>query len=454
MTSLFSKLALSNELVSNLTAMGFNTPTPIQQTAIPQILQGHDICACAQTGSGKTAAFLLPVIDKLINSRMRSNMPRAIVLSPTRELAQQVHENFKMFAKDLGLKAAVLVGGEWTGDQEKQLKKKPDLLIATPGRLLDLFERGKLLMLDVKTLVIDEADRMLDMGFMPDVERLLNCLPKDKQIILLSATFPKELQAHMDSILTDAKRIDASVSAKPVCTIAQYKVDVEVENKRIALRAILRDHPDMSAIVFCNRKKDVDIVAKSLTVHGFKSMPIHGDLSQSTRNETLDKFRNEKGLVLVASDVAARGIDIDDLPLVVNFDLPINAEDYIHRIGRTGRAGKKGLAFSLVTKRDKRILTSILKMTAMEQLENYAVSLDEPEKPREAPKSRHDLFDAEGQKIGTREPRESRTKEPRQNHRRDYDAESRFDSQVGFGDFVPKFILVDPRQYFEVHAKG
>ncbi len=414
MPSLFLNLALSKGLVSNLTQIGFETPTAIQEAAIPQILQGHDVCACAQTGSGKTGAFLLPIIDKLANTRVRTGMPRAIVLSPTRELAQQVHENFKLFARGLNLKAAVLVGGEWTGEQERQLRKRPDLIIATPGRLLDLFERGKLLMLDVKTLVIDEADRMLDMGFMPDVMRLLNCLPEQKQIILLSATFPKELQGHIDGLLKDAKHIESSVSSKPAGTITQYKVDVEQEDKRAVLRYILRKHAEMSAIVFCNRKRDVDVVAKSLKTHGFKGMPIHGDLIQSQRNETLDKFRQERGLILVASDVAARGIDIDDLPLVINFDLPTNPEDYVHRIGRTGRAGRKGVAFSFVTKRDSKLFNNIRNIIHME-LEPYAIT-----------------------------PSKTVEQEPKKDYKNSNET-----VRLGFGDWTPRFILADPLKYFE-----
>ncbi|MBX9977124.1 MAG: DEAD/DEAH box helicase [Alphaproteobacteria bacterium] len=426
MKNLFSDLALSDALVANLTAMGFDTPTPIQHAAIPHILQGRDLCACAQTGSGKTGAFLLPIIDMLINSRVRVGMPRAIILSPTRELAQQVHDNFKVFSKGMSLGAAVLVGGEWTGDQEKQLKKKPDLIIATPGRLLDLFERGKLLMMDTKILVIDEADRMLDMGFMPDVDRILKFLPKDRQTLLISATFPKELQAHMDTLMSNPKRIESAALSKPAGTIKQYKVAIESEDKQAALRQILSLDRDTSAIVFCNRKKDVDSVAKYLKGHGFKSMPIHGDLAQSKRNETLDIFRAEKGLVLVASDVAARGIDIDDLPLVINYDIPINAEDYVHRIGRTGRAGKSGVAYSFVTKRDKKSFDAVLKISSM-PIEDYIVTIE-----KDIPKS--------SQKAHSRQVKSSQ--------KETFLKPANDESKAGFGDWVPRFILADPRKYF------
>ena len=420
MTFSFSDVALSKELLANLAPLGFETPTAIQKAAIPLILQGHDVCGCAQTGSGKTGAFLLPIIDKLLHTRMRAGMPRVIILSPTRELASQVHDNFKLFSKGLGLKAAVLVGGEWTGDQEKQLRKKPDLIIATPGRLLDLYERGKILMLDIKTLVIDEADRMLDMGFMPDVTRLLNSLPSEKQIILLSATFPKELEALIHSLLKEPKYIESKEETKTASTIEQFKINLKEEDKLQALRTLIRLYENMSAIVFCNKKKDVDIVAKSLKSAGFKSMPIHGDLVQSKRNETLDTFRTKKGLILVASDVAARGIDIDDLPLVINYDLPIHADDYVHRIGRTGRAGKKGVAFSFVSKRDARLLKAIIETIWMEP-QDYALTLDDVKE-----ETSKDFHAKESDKRGRGRSSHDESK------------------QIGFGDLTPRFILADP----------
>lgn len=426
--NLFWETGLSEPLIRNLEAIGFHTPTPIQRDAIPSVLQGHDICASAQTGSGKTASFLLPVIDKLLNTRLRCNMPRAIVLSPTRELAQQVSDNFKMFSEGLGLKTALLMGGEWAGEQEKQLRKSPDFIIATPGRLLDLYERGKIIMHDIQTLIIDEADRMLDMGFMPDVNRLLACLPKHRQIVLFSATFSKELQPHIEVLLPQGKRIESSVLDRPAETIEQYKVDVDIKNKRPALCSILKLHPGTSAIVFCNRKKDVDILSLSLNKHGFKSMPLHGDLTQSLRNETLERFRNEKGMILIASDIAARGIDIDDLPLVVNFDLPINAEDYVHRIGRTGRVGKKGLAFSFITDKDTKKFKAIQKLTGMTP-ENFELVLNTPKDP-----------------IADRSVRPSKRHSKDHSHIRTSLCDT---PSFGFGDFVPRFILADPLAYFQ-----
>ena len=421
----FADVGLTASLVETLSTIGFDIPTPVQMQTIPHILAGRDICASAATGTGKTGAYLLPVIDILTHSRNRAGMPRVVILEPTRELASQVMENFKSFATHTNLKAALLVGGEWMNEQEKQLKRKPDIIIATPGRLLDIFERGKLIAHHLGILVVDEADRMLDMGFMPDVERIIKFCPPHHQTILFSATFPPALKGLINSLLTDPKHIEVSQQSKPAVTIKQYKVPVtSADQKREVLRALLRRHPGSSAIVFCNRKKDVDIVAKSLIKHGFLGMPIHGDLAQNLRNETLDKFRTEKGLILVASDVAARGIDIDDLPFVVNFDLPINAEDYIHRIGRTGRAGKEGISYSLVTPRDDKFFKAIKKLIGSD-LEELTIDIDplEPRPVREKPLSRTRM-----KNVHT-------------------DKSENSDSLVGFGPRIPRFMQVDLSKY-------
>lgn len=436
MSQLFSAVGLTDALVHNLSTIGFTTPTPVQTQAIPHILAGRDICACAATGTGKTGAYLLPIIDVLTNSRKRTGMPRAIILAPTRELAMQVVENFKSFAQGTDLKCALLVGGEWVNEQEKQLKRKPDIIIATPGRLLDVYERGKILAHDIRFLVVDEADRMLDMGFMPDVERIIAFCPKNKQMVLFSATFPDEIQGLVSAVLNDPKRIEVARPTQQEQTITQYKVLVEVDQKRAALRTLLRKHENESAIVFCNRKRDVDIVAKSLNTHGFKGMPIHGDLSQNIRNETLDKFRNEKGLVLVASDVAARGIDIDELPLVINFDLPINAEDYVHRIGRTGRAGNLGIAYSLVTPKDDKFFKAIKKLLGKD-IEEMSIEITEEPKKAHTRVRRTDASSEPKQVERTRQPRiqEDRTPNP-----------------IGFGSLVPKFMQVDLAKYLSKPA--
>lgn len=432
MNHLFSSVGLTDALVANLNTIGFVTPTPVQEQAIPHILAGRDVCACAATGTGKTGAYLLPIIDVLTHSRKRIGMPRAIILTPTRELAMQVVENFKSFAKGTDLKCALLVGGEWVNEQEKQLKRKPDIIIATPGRLMDVQDRGKVITHDVRFLVIDEADRMLDMGFMPDVEKIISFCPKNKQMVLFSATFPDEIQGLVSSVLNDPKRIEVSAQSQPAQTISQYKVLTTPDNKRPMLRALLKKHQNESAIVFCNRKKDVDIVAKSLSAHGFKCMPIHGDLSQNIRNETLDRFRSEKGLILVASDVAARGIDIDELPLVINFDLPINAEDYIHRIGRTGRAGNLGIAYSLVTPKDDKLFKAIKKLIGKD-IEEIEMEISE------------DLQSKRGKRIQekdeSRKPSKQRHPETRTENR-----EERV-PVVGFGSDTPKFMQVDLGKY-------
>lgn len=432
MKQLFSSVGLTDTLVANLNTIGFVTPTPVQEQAIPHILAGRDVCACAATGTGKTGAYLLPIIDVLTHSRKRVGMPRAIILAPTRELAMQVVENFKSFAKGTDLKCALLVGGEWVNEQEKQLKRKPDIIIATPGRLMDVQDRGKVITHDVRFLVIDEADRMLDMGFMPDVEKIISFCPKNKQMILFSATFPDEIQGLVSSVLSDPKRIEVSAQSQPAQTISQYKVLTTPDDKRPMLRALLKKHQNESAIVFCNRKKDVDIVAKSLNAHGFKGMPIHGDLSQNVRNETLDRFRNEKGLILVASDVAARGIDIDELPLVINFDLPINAEDYIHRIGRTGRAGNLGIAYSLVTPKDDKLFKAIKKLIGKDIEE---IEMEIPE----------DLQSKRGKRI--QEKGESR--KPSKQRHSEVKTESREERVpvIGFGNDTPKFMQVDLGKY-------
>ena len=450
----FAELGLTPTLLNTLSAMGFEKPTAIQEKAIPLVLQGLDVCASAQTGSGKTAAFLLPLIDTLMNSRVRASMPRVIVLSPTRELAAQVMENFKSFAKGTPLRVALLVGGEWMNEQEKQLKRRPDIIIATPGRLLDVIERGKLIAHDIKTLVIDEADRMLDMGFMPDVERLLKIVPGGRQIVLFSATFPPELKGLIDSILVDAKRVESAPTSSTVTTIKQFKIKVTQDQKRSALRAILRENEGSSAIVFCNRKKDVDIVAKSLAKHGFMGIPIHGDLPQKQRNETLERFRNEKGLILVASDVAARGIDVDDMPLVVNFDLPVNSEDYIHRIGRTGRAGRTGLAYTLLTDSDKRKY-DLLKKLLNTDLEEYSLTLEEevtqPRRVRETSReaSSREGSPREGSPRETGRSRTSSTSSKYSRERDQYIQELPDYTGVGFGSTPPAFMRFDPSAYFK-----
>jgi superfamily II DNA/RNA helicase len=358
----FSDLGLSPEVLRAITDAGYITPTPIQEQAIPIIFMGRDVLGCAQTGTGKTASFTLPMIDILAAGRARARMPRSLILEPTRELATQVADSFERYGKHHKLNMALLIGGESFADQLKKLDRGVDVLVATPGRLLDLFERGKILLSDTKILVIDEADRMLDMGFIPDVERIVSLLPKLRQTLFFSATMPPEIKRLADAFLMNPKEISVTPPASPSATVIQHLAVIEELDKREALRHLLRAENVINALIFCNRKRDVDILHRSLAKHKFDSAALHGDMAQAKRTETLDRFRAGEFKILVASDVAARGLDIVGLSHVFNFDVPIHAEDYIHRIGRTARAGREGLAFTLATPDDGAFVAAIEKL--------------------------------------------------------------------------------------------
>jgi superfamily II DNA/RNA helicase len=360
----FADLGLSTPLLNAIADTGYTTPTPIQWKAIPEVIAGRDVLGIAQTGTGKTAAFVLPMIERLSQGRPRARMPRTLILEPTRELADQVAENFRKYGKNHKLTMALLIGGVSFGDQDALLSKGVDVLIATPGRLLDHFERGKLLLTGVNMLVIDEADRMLDMGFIPDIERIVKLTPFTRQTLFFSATMPSEIKRLTEQFLQAPARIEVARQSQAAATITQRllrSVSSDPKTKRAVLRAaITAAMPTMkNGIIFCNRKTDVDIVAKSLRVYGFDAAPIHGDLQQSVRTATLDRFRNNELQILVASDVAARGLDIPDVSHVFNFDVPRHAEDYVHRIGRTGRAGRLGEAFMIVTPGDTKSLDAV-----------------------------------------------------------------------------------------------
>jgi superfamily II DNA/RNA helicase len=355
----FSQLGLSDEVVRAVTEAGYSTPTPIQAQAIPAVLMGKDVLGCAQTGTGKTASFTLPMIDILASGRGRAKMPRSLIIEPTRELAAQVAENFEKYGKYNRLTMALLIGGVSYVDQEKLLDRGVDVLIATPGRLLDHFERGRILLTDVKVLVIDEADRMLDMGFIPDVEKIVSLLPRRRQTLFFSATMAPEIRRLADAFLNEPKEITVSAPASTTTTIAQHLIVTEEADKREVLRRLLRTEDVKNAIIFCNRKSDVAIVQKSLARHGFDAAALHGDMTQAARTETLEKFKRNELRLLIASDVAARGLDVADLSHVFNFDVPVNAEDYVHRIGRTGRAGKLGRAFTLAMPDEARMVNQI-----------------------------------------------------------------------------------------------
>jgi superfamily II DNA/RNA helicase len=367
MTS-FSDLQLSENVLRAVADAGYTQPTPIQEQAIPYILMGRDVLGSAQTGTGKTASFTLPMIDILSSGRARARMPRSLILEPTRELAAQVAENFDIYGRYTKLTKALLIGGESMADQLKVLERGVDVLIATPGRLLDMFDRGKLLLSDIKVLVIDEADRMLDMGFIPDVERIVSLLPRTRQTLFFSATMPPPIRRLADAFLVNPKEITVAPPATPAATVAQALVVVADEGegehgrqklKRRALRRLIDTEDVKTALIFCNRKRDVGIVHRSLVRHGYDAGLLHGDLAQATRTEVLERMKRGEMRLLVCSDVAARGLDIDDLSHVFNFDVPTNAEDYVHRIGRTGRAGRSGRAFTIALPEDGKYVAQI-----------------------------------------------------------------------------------------------
>ena len=371
----FTDLKLDPKVLKAIEEAGYETPTPIQAGAIPHALEGRDVLGIAQTGTGKTASFTLPMITLLAKGRARARMPRSLVLCPTRELAAQVAENFDTYTKHLKLTKALLIGGVSFKDQDALIDRGVDVLIATPGRLLDHFERGKLLLTGVQIMVVDEADRMLDMGFIPDIERIFSLTPFTRQTLFFSATMAPEIERVTNTFLSNPERIEVARQATTSETIEQGVVfftasrrDKEASEKRALLRALIDAEGDActNAIIFCNRKTDVDIVAKSLQKYGYNAAPIHGDLDQSQRMRTLDGFRDGSVRFLIASDVAARGLDIPSVSHVFNYDVPNHAEDYVHRIGRTGRAGRKGKALTLWTKRDEKYFDAIEKLVQKE----------------------------------------------------------------------------------------
>src|SRR5438270_4314218 len=358
----FADLGLSDELLRAVNDSGYNEPTPIQRAAIPSVLMGKDLVGIAQTGTGKTAGFVLPMIDILHEGRSRARMPRSLILEPTRELAMQVAENFEKYGKYHPLSMALLMGGVQMGDQVKALEKGVDVLIATPGRLMDLFGRGKIMLNDCNLLVIDEADRMLDMGFIPDIEEICSKLPKSRQTLLFSATMPPPIQKLAAKFLNDPKRVEVARPATANVNIEQRLVEVRSDKKKDALRDILRHEEFKNAIVFANRKTTVRELATSLKRSGFAVGQIQGDMDQSDRIAEFDRFKNDQITVLVASDVAARGLDVKGVSHVINFDVPWQPDDYIHRIGRTGRAGMTGIATTLAAREDREAVDRIEKL--------------------------------------------------------------------------------------------
>ena len=359
----FADLGLSPELLKAVEDAGYSTPTAIQAQAIPTVLMMRDLIGIAQTGTGKTASFVLPMIDVMAAGRRRALMPRSLILEPTRELAAQVAENFEKYGKNHDLRMALLIGGVQMGDQLKALDEGVDVLIATPGRLMDLFERGKILLTGCELLVIDEADRMLDMGFIPDIEFICSKLPETRQTMLFSATMPPPIEKLAKKFLTNPKRIEVSRAASTNADITAFKVPVKSRQKRETLRWFLENDLVETAIIFANRKTTVRELNQSLARHGFRSSEIHGDMEQGSRIKELERFKAGEVNILVASDVAARGLDIKGVSHVFNFDTPWHPDDYVHRIGRTGRAGAKGRAFTFVSEEDSEAIANVEKLT-------------------------------------------------------------------------------------------
>ena len=361
----FSSLGLSEQLVRATADQGYETPSPIQQQAIPAVLSGKDVMAAAQTGTGKTAGFTLPLLQRLAENPRTGKGPRALILTPTRELAAQVHDSVNLYSKYVPTKAAVVFGGVKINPQMMKLRKGLDVLVATPGRLMDLYQQNAVRFNEVEILVLDEADRMLDMGFIPDIEKICSKLPPRRQTLLFSATFPTDIQRLAKTFQRDPVKIEVARPTDAATTISQHVVHLPTDGakaKRTALRRVIESRDVKNGIVFCNRKVEVDIVAASLTKHGHDAAPIHGDLPQSVRTETLQRFRDGDLKLLVASDVAARGLDIPDVGHVFNYGPPPKDEDYIHRVGRTGRAGRTGESFTLVSPVDEKSWGFVLKM--------------------------------------------------------------------------------------------
>ncbi|MFC2249469.1 DEAD/DEAH box helicase [Labrys portucalensis] len=469
----FAELGLSSKVLAAVEAAGYTNPTPIQAQAIPHVLQRRDVLGIAQTGTGKTAAFTLPMLTLLEKGRARARMPRTLILEPTRELAAQVQENFDRYGSKSGLSVALLIGGVSFGDQDAKITRGVDVLIATPGRLLDHVERGKLLLTGVELLVIDEADRMLDMGFIPDIERICKLVPFTRQTLFFTATMPAEIKRITDQFLHNPVQVEVARPATAAATITQALVHTKSTpaEKRVTLRRLIRSAENLqNAIVFCNRKSEVAILHRSLVRHGFGAVALHGDMDQRARMAALDSFRNGEMPILVASDVAARGLDIPEVSHVFNFDVPVHADDYVHRIGRTGRAGRSGWAFTLVSSADGKHVSAIETLTgakipftgdpppiegddeeeihakprrgrrerggkAEEQRQHGKVREAKPPRERdEAPKApRHEPQPTSEQ----RRPQSSRP------HRRDED-----DGPVviGMGDHVPSFLLTPIRR--------
>lgn len=469
----FEKLGLSKKVLAAVDASGYTTPTPIQEQAIPHVLERRDVLGIAQTGTGKTASFTLPMLSLLEKGRARARMPRSLILEPTRELAAQVEENFVKYGQNHKLNVALLIGGVSFVDQVKKLDRGVDVLIATPGRLLDHFERGKLLMTGVDIFVIDEADRMLDMGFIPDIERICKLLPFTRQTLFFSATMPPEIEGLAAKFLHNPVEVAVAKAASTSETITQRAITSGKKDyeKRQVLRKLLDGAKDLkNAIIFCNRKKDVATLWRSLEQHGYSCGALHGDMDQRSRTAMLQSFKAGKIDLLVASDVAARGLDIPDVSHVFNFDVPVNAEDYVHRIGRTGRAGREGMTYMLVTSSDKKGFDAIERLieqkiewedekTGFDSSKSKNAKSGSPKKPQ--PKDSNDTKDSVEKKPPRsnsrrksndskteREPvakTENRNSAPKQNNKNPKPAQRTKERAFSEEDHIPAFLLRQPK---------
>lgn len=451
----FEDLGLGPEILKAVAECGYTAPTPIQAQAIPHILMMRDVLGLAQTGTGKTAGFTLPMIEILAGGRARARMPRSLILSPTRELAAQIAENFDTYGKYHKLTKALLVGGESMGDQIKLLERGVDVLIATPGRLLDLFERGNILLNDIKILVIDEADRMMDMGFIPDIEKIVSRVPPMRQTLLFSATMPKEIRNLAEKFLSNPKQVSVAAAASPAETVRQSLVWTTEREKRAVLVSLIESEDVKNAFIFCNRKRDVDTLSKALAASRYAAAGMHGDMTQPVRTRTLQEFKDGTITLLVCSDVAARGIDIAGVSHVFNYDVPIHPDDYVHRIGRTGRAGQQGRAWMLATPDDakfvKQIETLIKKPIPVEQPEGFEAPDPEDHPDEETGRRRPSMWSrgrpardgkpratgrgqtAEKSEKPARGAAPAKAERPRRNQDDDHDPS-------GFGDDLPAFL--------------
>ncbi len=445
----FADLGLSDETLRAVTEAGYTEPTPVQAAAIQPVLMMRDLIAIAQTGTGKTASFVLPMIDILAHGRARARMPRSLILEPTRELAAQVAENFEKYGKYHKLSMALLIGGVQMGDQVAALEKGVDVLIATPGRLMDLFQRGKILLTGCSMLVIDEADRMLDMGFIPDIEEICTKLPTSRQTLLFSATMPPPIKKLADKFLSNPKQIEVARTGSTNASIEQVLVTTTSRGKRETLRGLLRVEDVKTAIIFANRKTTVRELNQSLRRHGFASGEIHGDMDQSSRLKELDRFKAGEINILVASDVAARGLDIKGVSHVYNFDAPWHPDDYVHRIGRTGRAGATGKAFTLITDEDAENIANIEKLTGqtIPRIEGAKAEKAEAPAPRAERPARPERAERPAREERSTSSRRERA--PRERDRRDAPAQHHntpepiaTDADINWNGPVPAFLSV------------